>query len=754
MKLSGLLELIRNNTAYRAVLADLHSGGGQSLGLLRAARPYVTAALAQDSGMPVLAVTARIDLAHNLAEQLLAWAPNLRVLTYAEPNPIFYQRTPWGPGSKRARLQVLAELATRPSDNLVVVASVRGLMQRTLPRETLLKYTIRLEHSGRLPGGQLDSLLRRLLHTGYEAVTVVTEPGTFSRRGGILDIFPIAAEQPVRIELWGDEIESLRAFDPATQRSLEPRGAVTITPAREALPLYGPEVARTLSAWFDNQAHRPEMGERLDQSNWPADYQSLQQGTAFPDIEFYLPWMIEETTSLLDYLPAETLILVDDWGDLADTVADLENQALSLKETGQASGDIPPDMPLPLVTWAQLGDELAQGKAVELAGQPEQAASTGELFKPGPRYGGQLKSLLDDLHAGFRRGDERTIIVSRQAGRLAELWYEHSRGPRPAMVEEVSTIPEPGKPLFVQGALAEGWLLHGQDITTHLLTDAEIFGWRRPEPRRRPNRRAISPESFFADLHPGDFVVHIEYGIGRFQGLEKRLIGGAEREFLLVSYAGGDTLYVPIYQADRLGRYVGADDSEPKLSRLGTPEWARIKESTRRAVEAIAQDLLELYAAREIVNGYAFAPDTPWQHELEASFPYIETDDQLQALAAVKEDMEQPRPMDRLICGDVGYGKTEVALRAAFKAVMSGKQVAMLVPTTVLAQQHYDTFNRRLAPFPLSVEMLSRFRTQAEQSEIVTKLAAGTIDIVIGTHRLLGRDVSFNDLGLLIIDEE
>ncbi|MBN1428789.1 MAG: transcription-repair coupling factor [Anaerolineae bacterium] len=754
MRLSGLLDLLRKDDAYQALPADLRSGSSQSLGLIRAARPYVTAALAQDSGRPTLVVTARIDLAHNLAEQLVAWAPDLRVLTYAEPNPLFYQRTPWGPGTKRARLQTLAELATGASTNLVIVASARGLMQRTLPRETLLEHSIRLEHNGQLPGGQLELLLHRLVQTGYESTTVVTEPGTFSRRGGILDIFPIAAEQPVRIELWGDEVESLRAFDPASQRSLEPVEAVVITPACEALPLYGPEVAQKLSAWFTDQSHRTDEDERIDESNWLADYESLQLGAAFPNIEFYLPWMVDETASLLDYLPQEMLILVDDWSDLADTVADLETQALNLRETGLAAGDIPPEMPLPLVTWAQLGDELARGKAIELAGQTEQPARLGELFVPGPRYGGQLKSLLDDLYVGFRRGNERMVVVSRQAGRLAELWYEHSRGPRPVAVEEVATVPEAGKPLFVQGALAEGWQLQSTDSTTHLLTDAEIFGWQRPEPRRRPTRRAISPETFFADLQPGDFVVHVEYGVGRFQELEKRQIGGVEREFLLIGYAGGDTLYVPIYQADRVSRYVGADDSEPQLSRLGSPEWSRVKEKTRQAVEQIARDLLELYAARETISGYAFAPDSPWQHELEASFPYIETDDQLQALAEVKADMEQPRPMDRLICGDVGYGKTEVALRAAFKAVMSGKQVAVLVPTTVLAQQHYDTFSRRLAPFPVSVEMLSRFRTPSEQAAIVAKLSAGTVDIVIGTHRLLGRDVSFHDLGLLIIDEE
>ena len=264
----------------------------------------------------------------------------------------------------------------------------------------------------------------------------------------------------------------------------------------------------------------------------------------------------------------------------------------------------------------------------------------------------------------------------------------------------------------------------------------------------------MAPEVFFADVQPGDFVVHIEHGIGRFNGLIKMPVDGAEREYLQVEYAQGDQLYVPVHQADRLARYVGAGEAIPSLHRLGTTEWEQVKQRARRAVAEIADDLLELYAAREVVQGHAFSPDAAWQHELEASFPYVETEDQLVAIEAVKHDMEQARPMDRLICGDVGYGKTEVALRAAFKAVMDGKQVAILVPTTVLAQQHYTNFSRRLAAFPVSVAMLSRFQTPAQQDRVLSGLANGSVDLVIGTHRLLSNDVAFKDLGLLIVDEE
>jgi transcription-repair coupling factor (superfamily II helicase) len=364
---------------------------------------------------------------------------------------------------------------------------------------------------------------------------------------------------------------------------------------------------------------------------------------------------------------------------------------------------------------------------------------------------------------------ELVVMISRQASRLAELWSEHGVARTP--VEELVTPPDHGTVTFIQGTLGDGFTLqarvgrYGEDrrktlVATrpqpllHLFTDAEVFGWSRPEPRQAPRKRAISPETHYADISPGDLVVHIDHGIGRFEGLVTRSIGGASHEYLLVSYAEQDQLYVPVHQADRVSRYIGAEEARPPLHRLGGSNWAQAKAQAKQAVEEMADELLELYAAREMVEGHAFAKDSAWQAELEASFPYVETEDQLGAIAEVKRDMERARPMDRLICGDVGYGKTEVALRAAFKAVNDGKQVAVLVPTTVLAQQHFTTFSQRLAVFPVEVQMLSRFRSRQQQSRILAELVTGKVDIVIGTHRLLQKDVAFHDLGLVIVDEE
>ncbi|MBN1955116.1 MAG: transcription-repair coupling factor, partial [Anaerolineae bacterium] len=388
-----------------------------------------------------------------------------------------------------------------------------------------------------------------------------------------------------------------------------------------------------------------------------------------------------------------------------------------------------------------------------------------QVFAYGERYGGQLKRVLDgcqEIRAA--RGPQRVVLISRQAQRIAELLNERQITATP--VEDVTEPAPPCSLTLVQGTLAEGWTLlaegnpgdqgpaGGDGAIVHLLTDAEVFGWARPAPRRASRPAPVTPEAFFADVQPGSYVVHVEHGIGMFQGLVKLSLSGGEREYLMVEYAAGDKLYVPVYQADRLSRYVGTGEAIPHVNRLGTAEWEQVKAKAKKAVEEIADDLLELYAAREVTDGYAFSGDTSWQAELEASFPYMETEAQLRAVDEVKTDMEQSRPMDRLVVGDVGYGKTEVALRAAFKAVMDGKQVAILVPTTVLAQQHCQTFAERLKPFPVAVAMLSRFLSAKEQERVVEGLVKGGVDIVIGTHRLLSEDVRFKDLGLLIIDEE
>jgi transcription-repair coupling factor (superfamily II helicase) len=768
VNVSGLLASFERLEPYRALRDDLQSDEvPPALGLLRAARPALVAALARDLQRPMLVIVGSVERAKALTHSLRDWSANPEgVLRFPEPLALFYERAPWTDEVISGRLHVLSAVqstisspphSSSTSAPLVVVTSARALMQRTLPLRQF-RASIREFRVGQTL--DLERALGRWAGLGYEPVSVVEAPGQFSHRGGILDIFPPADPLPVRIELFGSQIASLRRFDPTTQRSQERVESVTVTPAREALPRHGPRIADRVGAQLAEASATMNDLPADVRAELEAHHQGLETATPFPGIEFYLPYFTTESATLLDYFPTDAVLVVDDSPELADVWAGLEEDGIALRAVAEEAGTIAPDYPLPYVTWDEWRERLTDRPALTLGHGVDDAASfsvsgLADCFIPGPRFGGQLKPVLGHIHTAQATGGQ-VVVVSQQARRLAELWgAEHD------YVLPLEDLRQPPRAAvtFVQGALAEGWILRGVDLgqpftPLHLLTDAEIFGWRRPEPRRPIRRRKVAPETYFADLTPGDFVVHVEYGIGMFRGLVTRAMEGVEREYLLVEYDENDRLYVPIHQADRLSRYVGADDRMPSINRLGTASWQKTKERAKQAVEEVARELLELYAARELAEGHAFGPDSAWQAELEASFPYFETEDQLRAINDVKADMEKAKPMDRLICGDVGYGKTEVALRAAFKAVLDGKQAAVLVPTTVLAQQHYATFRQRLAPFPVEVEMLSRFRSRAEQRSILEKLLTGQVDIVIGTHRLLQKDIAFADLGLLIIDEE
>ena len=667
-------------------------------------------------------------------------------------------------------------------------------MQMTLPSREM-RAALRTMRPGQ--PFDLNRMLGSWVGLGYEAAAVVDAPGQFSRRGGIVDIWPPNLRKPLRIELFGDEVDSLRTFDPSTQRTLARITEAWIGPASEALPKIGERVAEKLRGIDLAACHPPARIE------FEREIEQLAQGSGCRNLEWYTPYLYSQPGCLVDYLPAAAnpWLIVEDAGELMAALSDLEGQAEQLARDLHAAGDVPTVLARPYLAAEVLRERLSAHPALFLGHStfgriaPQQTDPLADAFTAGPRYGGQMRTILADIESRLAGGD-RVVMVSRQAPRLADLLGEAGHAVVPA--SDVPTLPPPGLTL-VQGVMDEGWRLacgesliadserqmangkwqmangdssaaishqpsaighpplaigYKPSATLWFLTDAELFGWGKPKPRRPQRTRAMAPEVFFADVQPGDFVVHIEHGIGRFHGLLKMPVDGQVREYLQVEYAQGDQLYVPVHQADRLARYVGAGEAIPSLHRLGTAEWEQVKQRARRAVAEIADDLLELYAAREVVQGHAFSPDAAWQHELEASFPYVETEDQLVAIEAVKQDMEQARPMDRLICGDVGYGKTEVALRAAFKAIMDNKQVAILVPTTVLAQQHYTNFSRRLAAFPVSVAMLSRFQTSGQQDRVLSGLANGSVDLVIGTHRLLSNDVAVKDLGLLIVDEE
>ena len=683
------------------------------LGLPRSVRWYLLAGLFTDYKTPLLLITERTDRCLKIIDELHTWVPDAPIHYFPEPTPSFYEQASWGSPVRRDRLQTLTYLAgfhiptVKNRAPAIIVAPVRAVMTRTLPRRDFVKNSRVIQTGADLAP---ETLQRAWVDTGYQSVDIVVNMGEFSRRGGILDVWTPGSVFPTRLEYFGDEVETIRSFDPATQRTTAKLENVLVTPAREILP------GKALGLDLNNQ--------ELD--------------------EFFIPLVYPARASIIDYLPSNTLVLLDDAANLRSMADEVEVQSIKIRNDNIAEGVLAEDFPTPYLSWSEINDTITVRNQIDLGFSSEtEEAALGFRYSPGPRFGGRLKQFKEYL-ADLCQNGERTFVVTRQVSRVKELFEE---GLDPLVLEQT--------PVFMEGTLSEGWIHTRTDEgSVHLLTDSEIFGWDRPEPRMHRKHTVETPESLYADLKPGDWVVHIDYGIGRYEGLVRRTIEENEREFLLVEYDGGDQIFVPVHQADRLSRYIGPSADQPALTRLGSGEWVKAKGRVRDSVAEIARELLELYARRSVAKGHAFSPDSTWQAELEEAFPYVETPDQLKAIEAVKSDMEQARPMDRLLCGDVGYGKTEVALRAAFKAVMDGKQVAMLVPTTVLAQQHYETFQQRLEPFPVEVEMLSRFRNQRQQDEIIKRIASGSVDIVIGTHRLIQQDVIFKDLGLLIIDEE
>lgn len=753
--LSGLLNMLRDSVTYRDLRERLANNESTShVNVVRSARPYMLATLAQDWDGPILYLTAQVRRAYNLSEQLPVWlGEDVHLHRFAEPSALFYDRAPWDASVIRNRIETLSVLMDeRITNQPIIVSSARAMMQRTMPPRQFRQSTINLKVGDR---HNLEGLIRSWVGIGYEPTTMVIEPGTFSRRGGILDIYPLASEYPVRIEFFDDEIDSLREFDPATQRSINRVGSVRIVPAREVLPELTPMVGTQLQEWAESLTDN-----EADFSSIASDIESLSDGMSFAYLEYYLPYVYPHPVSLLDYAPDNTLILIEDPEELHETIIELAEKAEFNRADAQSSYQIAENHPVPYVDGETLQQEIDSRQSITISNVSieSQNGTTPRLFTPGERYGAQLRMMLNKIREYRNKGD-RVVIITEQVTRLKDLWHEQDSSSFIPTMQEITEPLKPSTLAFMKGTLAEGWSLQGAGGNLHMITDAEIFGWTRAEPRRRKEttgkRTHKTPETAYMDWTEGTHVVHVDYGIGKFMGLRHRTVNGNEREYLLIEYNGTDTLFVPIDQADRLSRYVGADEVPPKLNKLGKPDlWVKARKKAEHNAAEEAKELLGIYSKRARAQGFTYSPDSAWQHEMEANFPFVETDDQLRVIHEVKADMESTMPMDRLVCGDVGFGKTEVALRAAFKAIQDGKQVAVIVPTTILAQQHFENFRSRLDPFPVVVEMLSRFRTKAQQSDIARRLENGEVDIIVGTHRLFSSDIDIKNLGLMIIDEE
>lgn len=668
---------------------------------------------------PIIVITQRSEEASDLYEDLLFLLGPERVGHYPSRQILPYDfRAPVGEVMGK-RISTLAGLVSGSLD--VVVAPVRALMEPTIPPDQLQSTTIDLKAGSEQ---DIDQLVDKLVALGFHRVPLVEEVGDFARRGGLVDFFTPGADAPVRIEFFGDEIETIRHFDVGTQRTTDSQQRVTLLPRREI-----PITQETLERYL---AQMPEEDSDYIRRRYLNDPE-------LPGLEWLSLMFGVRQGRLTEYFPADSLLFFDGRGTIAEESDAILKEAMALRE--RLSGRLQ-RLPQPdeyYVPRDPLFSNLSRFRTID---KVPFKGGRGEVISFGCREHPSLGSRLDLLGETIREYESAGMVYfiatdsTGQAARLDELIAEKAK---------LDTRP----PIEVAD-LKGGFVCPDEGIA--VLTDHQIFSRYHRRIRRKKFKEGVAIADY-SSLNHGDYVVHTDHGIARYIKLETLTVDGRNRDCLLLQYAEKDKLYVPIEEFNRVSKYSGKD-SAPALTRLGGPGWDKLKARTKKAVADMAADLIKLYAERKSQSGFAFGPDSTWLKQLEASFPFEETRDQSKAIIDVKRDMEKDQPADRLICGDVGYGKTEVAVRAAFKAVDAGKQAAVLVPTTILAQQHYATFRERLADFPVRIDVLSRFRTRAEQMVTVDGLAAGTVDLVIGTHRLLSADVHFKDLGLLIIDEE
>jgi transcription-repair coupling factor (superfamily II helicase) len=700
------------------------------------AKSFLAAALSVASGERLVWIARDSEIADRVAEELGSWLGDASLVVTLEPRTaLAYERSELIRDESAARVAALAQWQSGIPQ--ILVASVQALFQHTLAPSELPETPVALKPRQRI--GQ-ERVLRELIDLGYEALPEVAGRGEFARRGGIVDVFPAGQPLPVRIEWFGDEIESLRAFDPANQRGLRSLEGVELLPASEFL--VGGEAASGIRERLGRLAAKlpPDLA---------TDLARLEQGQLADAAEVWAGVLAPNTA--LDHLRDEIWVL-DEPEDVSASTDFLWTQADERRAELERAGVLPKSWPAAYPdrrAWKQL---LNATRTLELTWETDidGAPPGGNPFGwHEPVLPPQAISDLAETVKRWRREGERVVLASDQAARLSELLSEADvmAAPLPGLSE----APPPGGLALIERSLNAGFAGGPEGVV--LVTDRELFGTVRV---RRPRvLRRVVPKDLLERLQPDELVVHIDHGIARYAGMVRRNAGGdgnEERDFLELHFAEGGRIWVPVEQIERVSRYAGGEN--PHLSRLGGGEWQRTKTRVRKAVTDLAKELLALYSAREKAGGRALEPDSPWQQEMEAAFPYEETVDQLRATAEVKADLERGRPMDRLVVGDVGYGKTEVAIRAAFKAVSDGMQVAVLVPTTVLAAQHLETFRQRFAAYPFTVRMLSRFVPADQQREIVAGLAAGSVDLVIGTHRLLSKDIKFKNLGLVVVDEE
>jgi len=755
-----LISSIQILPEYRLLLEAVEQKQAAAVtGIGQINRTHMLAALYRDTNRPIVAVCQDDMAAKRLQEELKAFlgqtAPVLpsRDLT-------LYDAAVVSRGWEQKRLRQLYDLAH--GTTRLQIMSWSALSQRTVPPEVLDASAFTLRTGMELDP---DALTEQLTRIGYSRCSMVEGPGQFAVRGGIVDIFSPAADDPIRMEFFGDELDTMGIFDPATQRRTENIDSVVILPVGECQPRLHPNglagLCEDLRALIARQKRRKNINEALIKT-LEADLNKYENGLSNPASDRYMALIYPQLTTAMDHLPQDAIVVLCDHGALhraaRTRTEEMGMQLDSMLQGGILAGELCDYV----CQWEDFCAQLPGKTIVYLdsfggAAYPEECPPKQLLpmiAKQLPGYGGSLDTAAADL-AHYQKQDYGCLVLC-GSRRRAELMQEmlSSRNLSAFLAIPLTSIPKPGQILLSEGSLPSGMEYPTAKLV--VLTEGQLMA--RSAPKLKPKKSATNRQKLnsFTDLSPGDLVVHENYGIGRFVAMEQIKVDGAVKDYVKIAYQGTDTLFVPATQLDLVSKYIGGggEDANVKLSKIGSDAWQKTKSKARKAAKDMAAQLIQLYAARKRQEGYAFAADAPWQREFEDNFPYPETDDQLRCIAEIKRDMEAPIPMDRLLCGDVGFGKTEVALRAVMKAIMDGKQVAILVPTTVLAQQHYQTAISRFRGFPVNIDVLSRFRTPTQQKKTLHDMQSGAVDLVIGTHKLLQKTVQFKDLGLLIVDEE
>ena len=751
-----LLSALNDIPEYRSLLAAIDNGACPAAfsGLSAVHRAHFAAGIRQELNRPVVVVCADEGEAERMARDLAALSGEA-VRTLSAREFTFHNAAVVSRQYEHRRLSTLRALAA--GECPLLVCTVESILQRTIPK-TLLTQAAQVLRMGERH--DLGELAGTLAAAGYTRCEQVEGVGQFALRGGILDFFSPAHPKPVRVEFFGDEIDAMGLFDPDTQRRIENLGAAEILPAAEVLPQFAPGGYGGLLEGLDrliSQAKRRKGSETLVQT-LEEDRERLSASTAFPAMDRYIALIYPVMATAADYFPEDAVVVLSESPRVAERgksyLWQLGEDAKALMERGELAGELA-DFAR---TFEELTEVLADWPVCYLdaftsSRYPQRPRTLLNLLtKQLPSYGASLETAVSDLAHYVSDGFRTVVLVSSEQRALNLQALLREQKMTTAVDFQLHELPGYGKAVIAVGGLTAGMEYPVGRFA--VLTEGQSLLGKKRRSKPVTNRQKLGS---YADLSPGDLVVHEHHGVGRFLEMTKMTVDGVQKDYVKIAYAGADVLYVPATQLDLVSKYIGSgEDAQEtrKLSRLGGTDWEKAKTRAKKAVKDLAKGLIQLYAERQRQPGFAFSPDSPWMKEFEDEFEYAETDDQLRCIAEIKQDMEQARPMDRLLCGDVGYGKTEVALRAVMKCILDGKQAAILVPTTVLAQQHYATAVNRFRNFPVKIAVLSRFQTGKRAQQILADTKSGAVDLLIGTHRLLQKSVVFKDLGLLVIDEE